>query len=96
MRAQRTIVTAGLLALMLLPAQLLRPTVASAHTCITTVAGDTCLAACIGTLQLGCGSDPACHQAIAADLKLLASTPAEETDVCAALVAAARQTCGCP
>jgi hypothetical protein len=91
MRAQRTIVTAGLLALMLLG-----PTVASAHTCITTVAGDTCLAACIGTLQLACGSDPACHQSIAADLRLLASTPAEETEACSTLVAAMKQTCGCP
>lgn len=90
MHVQRMLVAACLLALMLLA-----PTLASARSCITTVAGDTCLAQCIGDLQQVCGSDAACHQAVAAALQILASTPAG-TPVCDAAVANARDVCGCP
>jgi hypothetical protein len=98
MHAQRRIVTAGLLALVLFV-----PNLARAASCITTVAGDTCLAQCIGNLvpnaQQMCGSDPACHQAvsaaIAAAFQALTSAPAG-TPLCAAAVANAKATCGCP
>ena len=56
MNLQRTLVAACLLALMLFA-----PTLASARSCITIVAGDTCLAQCIGDLQQACGSDPVCY-----------------------------------
>lgn len=79
----------------MLAAQFARPTVASARSCTSTVAGDTCLAQCIGDLQQNCGGDPACHQAVAAALQLLASTDAG-TPLCAAAVANARAVCGCP
>jgi len=90
MRVQRRIAAAGMLTVMLLA-----PTLASAASCITTVAGDTCLARCIGNLQQNCGSDSACHQNVAAALQVLASTPAG-TPMCAAAVENARATCGCP
>src|SRR5262245_41705470 len=78
MHVERVIVSA------LFAAMLLAPTVASAaRSCITNVAGDTCLAHCIGDLQQGCGNDPACHQEVAAALQMLASTPAG-TPLCAA------------
>jgi len=94
-RAHRTIVTAGL-ALVVCIAPLLRPSLAnaSAKACITTLAGDTCLAQCIGDLQRTCGSDPACHQSIAAAIQFLATTRAN-TDDCADAVANVRQVCGC-
>ena len=90
MHVQRTLVAACLLALMLFA-----PTLASARSCITTVAGDTCLAQCIGDLQQVCGSDPACHQAVAAAIQILASTSAG-TDMCDAAVENAKAVCGCP
>jgi hypothetical protein len=74
---------------------LLAPTLASARSCITNVAGDTCLAQCIGELQQACESDPACHQEVAAALQILASTPAG-TPICDAAVANAMAVCGCP
>ena len=87
MHLQRTLVAACLLALMLFA-----PTLASARSCITTVAGDTCLAQCIGDLQQVCGS---CHQAVAAAIQILASTSAG-TDICDAAVENAKAVCGCP
>ena len=98
MHAQRRMVTVGLLALMLFV-----PNLASAVSCITTVAGNTCLSQCIGNLvpnaQQACGSDPACHQAftalLTAALQALASSPAG-TPMCAGAVALAKAVCGCP
>jgi hypothetical protein len=89
MHARRTLAAACLLGLMLLA-----PTLASARSCITTVAGDTCLAQCIGDLQQACGSDPACHQAVAAAIQILASTSAG-TAICDAAVENAMTVCGC-
>jgi hypothetical protein len=90
MHARRTIVAACLLALIQFA-----PTVASAaRSCITTVAGDTCLATCIGNLQEVCGSDAACHQEIAAALQILASTKAD-TLICEGAVENAKAVCGC-
>ena len=93
-------VTAGLLTIMLCVSQLISPDRATAApnasaSCITTVAGDTCLAHCIGNLQRDCEPSPACHQEIAAALQALASTPAG-TPLCSELVAAAKDTCQCP
>ena len=90
MYVQRTLAAACLLALTLFV-----PALASARSCITTVAGDTCLAQCIGDLQLDCGPDPACHQAVAAAIQILASTSAG-TPMCDAAVENARTVCGCP
>jgi hypothetical protein len=90
MNLQRTLVAASLLALMLFA-----PALASARSCITIVAGDTCLAQCIGDLQQACGSDPVCHQQVAAALQNLASSSAG-TAICDAAVADARAVCGCP
>jgi hypothetical protein len=91
MRAPRTIAAAGLLALLLCasaqPAQ-------AARSCITTIAGDTCLAQCIGQIELICGSDPECHQVLAQDLQFLATARAGTLD-CAFAVAAAQAACGC-
>jgi hypothetical protein len=95
MRARRTLITAGILTFMLCNAALMHPRVANAASCITVVAGDTCLAQCIGALQLGCGDDPACHQSVAAALQVLASTRAG-TPECDAAVANARDVCECP
>jgi hypothetical protein len=100
MSVRRTIVTAGLLAIMLCGALLISPDVATAArsdsaSCISTVAGDTCLAHCIGNLQRDCEPSPACHQEVAAAIQALASTPAG-SPMCAELVAAAKDTCGCP
>jgi hypothetical protein len=66
---------------------LLAPTLASARSCITTVAGDTCLAQCIGELQQACESDPVCHQEVAATIRPL-TVPST--------VANAMAVCGCP
>jgi hypothetical protein len=91
MQMQRILAAGCFLALMLGA-----PALANAErSCISTVAGDTCLAQCIGNLQLDCGSDPACHQAVAAAIQMLASTPAG-TDMCDAAVANARAVCECP
>jgi hypothetical protein len=89
MHARRMIVAAFLLALVQFGA-----TSASARSCITTVAGDTCLATCIGDLEEVCGSDPVCHQDIAAALEVLASTPAG-TPLCEAAVENALAVCDC-
>ena len=96
MSARRTIAKAGLLTI-IGSAVLLHPVTASARTCITTVAGDTCLATCVGNLTTEvCGPDnAACHQAVAAALQILASTPAG-TPLCDAAVANAKAMCGCP
>ena len=95
MRAHRLALMGGLL-LAVCTFPLLRPTAAGARgpTCITTVAGDTCLATCIGTQQRACGSDSACHRGIAAVLQSIARTPADSSD-CADLVAMIEQVCGC-
>jgi hypothetical protein len=94
MRAHREIVRAGLFTLALCAALLLRASLASGASCITTVAGDVCLAQCIGSQQQACGSDPVCHQGIAAVLQMLARARAD-TAGCADLVANVRQVCGC-
>jgi hypothetical protein len=94
----RTIVTTGLLTLMLCAGLLLRPslaqTAATGPSCITTIAGNTCLAQCIGSLQQSCGADAGCHQTVAAAVSMLAETPAG-TAMCAAEVANAKAVCGC-
>ena len=97
MNAHRTIAIAGLLTVIFSGLLLLHAATADARSCITTVAGDTCLSTCIGTLTTDlCGPDNAgCHQMVAAALQILASTPAS-TDLCAAAVANAKATCGCP
>jgi hypothetical protein len=96
MRSHQTIARAGLLTIILSGLLLLHAATASARSCITTVAGDTCLTKCIGTLTTDvCGHDnAACHQMVAAALNILASTPAG-TEMCAAAVANAKATCGC-
>src|SRR4030095_5607063 len=81
MQMQR-ILAAGCFLVLMLGA----PALANAErSCISTVAGDTCLAQCIGNLQLDCGSHPACHQAVAAAIQMLASAPVG-TDMCEAAV----------
>jgi hypothetical protein len=95
MRLRRKIVTASVLTAALSAVPLLLPTSASGQSCITTVAGDVCLAQCIGAQQLACGSDPACHQSIAAVLKMLANARAGSAD-CSTVVAMVRQACDCP
>ncbi len=97
MSAHRKMTRAGLLAIISSGLLLAHAAAADARSCITTVAGDTCLAQCIGTLTTDmCGPDNAsCHQTVAAALQMLASTPAG-TPVCAAAVANARAVCGCP
>ena len=94
MRPRREIVRAGLFTVALCAALLLRGSLASGASCITTVAGDVCLAQCIGSQQQACGSDPVCHQGIAAALRMLAGASADTAE-CADLVANVRQVCGC-
>jgi hypothetical protein len=94
MRAPRTIATAGLLAFTFCAGQLLAPSGASAKACITELVGNVCLAQCIGNLQQDCGSDLACHQAVAAGLQALGNTPAGSED-CEDAISAALMACDC-
>jgi hypothetical protein len=95
MRARRTtLVMAGLLAFVLYAGALLRPGTASAASCVTTVAGDVCIAQCIGEQQRLCGHDHTCHKDIADVIQSVAKARAGTTQ-CADLVAMVRQVCGC-
>jgi hypothetical protein len=92
---------AGLLTVMLGSALLLRPTPASStESCIASVAAaSACSFQCIGDIQLLCGpANPACLQANAQFLRLLASTPADDP-LCSMLLAQAlavtHNVCGC-
>jgi hypothetical protein len=95
MRATPSRVVVGLLGLLLSAGPLLATTAeAATRSCIVNLAGNVCLAQCIGDLQQGCGSDPACHQGVAAALQALASVP-DETEACAAAISAALAACDC-
>jgi hypothetical protein len=91
MRTQRTIVTAGLLTVILTTALWLLP--AGGHatprpSCATVIArsGNTCVATCFGDAHLFCESDPACLQLVAQIARDLASSAAG-TDACDEAVA---------
>ena len=94
MRLRRPMATGGPLLLACCTIMLLQPTVATGASCITTVAGDVCLAKCIGAQEQACGSDVACHKGISAVLQMLGRTHADTED-CANLVGNIRQVCGC-
>jgi hypothetical protein len=94
MRTPRSTAIAGLMGMALCVG--LAPAPASAaRSCITNLAGDVCLAQCIGTLQQECGSDVECHQGVAAALQALASA-SDESEACAAALAVAVAACDCP
>src|SRR3989442_13641668 len=94
MGGRRRIAQAVLFILALLLVSVLGPGVASGASCISTLAGDVCVAQCIGTQQQACGSDRACHRDVAAFLRRVARAEADSAD-CTDLLATIQQVCEC-
>ena len=93
MRARRLMITAGFF-VAALSAPFVRAHAAGGAPCISTAAGEVCLAQCIGTQQQACGSDAACHRAVSGVIQSLARAKAGTAE-CDDLVAMVEGACGC-